>query len=361
MYNFLKNFIKNIFIYEDNNIDNNNIDNNNIDNNDNDIFNNKIINLKISNNVNISIDTINIEKMPIRKDLFDKNYYFKYLFINNDEYKLNSLKDAINKNHIIYKKKLLKNSLKLFNHIYLNDDKIYKNCYYNNKQDFIHIIRYLKNNKVPNIILPEEIYEEISSRTHLNQRKIIQIIPYKKYGDLFTYVTSNKLKYFEIYSIYYKIVKIIEDLHKIEVSHRDIKLENILVDFSPNLELYLIDFDFANHHSGYSNFYGGTEVYAAPELFSKNNQIRDYKCVDIWALGIILYILIFNILPWRISNPKRCDYYYNFIIDPTSFYNTLNTINIPITHKLIYNNILYYCFNLNYNKRIDINYIFNLL
>ena len=242
MYDFLKNLIKNILIYEDNNIDNN--DNNDNDNNDNDIFDNKIINLKISNNVNISIETINNEKMPIRKDLFDKNYYFKYLFINNNEYKLNSLKDAVNKNHIIYKKNLLKNSSKLFNHIYLNDDKIYKNCYYNNKQDFIHIIRYLKNNKIPNIILPEEIYEEISSRTHLNQRKIIQIFPYKKYGDLFTYVTSNKLKYFEIYSIYYKIVTIIEDLHKIDVSHRDIKLENILVDFSPNLELYLIDFEF---------------------------------------------------------------------------------------------------------------------
>lgn len=344
MYTFFKNLLKNIFISEDN-----------------DTFDDTIINLKISNNVNISIEPQKNEKLGIRKDLFDKNYYFKYLFIDNNEYKFNSLKEAVNKNHIIYKKNLLKNSLKLFKHIYLNNNKIYKCCYYNNKQDFIHMIRYLKNNKVPNIILPEEIYEEISSNTHLNHKKIIQIIPYKKYGDLFTYFTSNKLKYYEIYSIYYKLVTIINDLHKIHVSHRDIKLENILVDFSPNLELYLIDFEFANHYSDYSNFYGGTEMYAAPELFIKNKQILNYKCVDIWALGVILYILIFNILPWKIAISNICDHYNNFVTNPYNFYNILNTVNIPLTHKLKYKNILEYCFNLNYNKRTDINCIFKLL
>lgn len=343
MCTFLKNLFKKIFISEDD-----------------DTFDDKIINLKISNNMNISIKTVNDEKTQIRKDMFDKNYYFKYLFIDDNVYKFNSLKEAVSKNHIIYKKNLVKNSLKLFKHIYLNNNKIYKSCYYYNKQDYIHIIRYLKNNKISNIILPEEIYEEISY-INLNQKKIIQIIPYKKYGDLFTYVTSNKLKYYEIYSIYCKLVRIIKDLHNIQVSHRDIKLENILVDFSPNLELYLIDFEFANHRSDYSNFYGGSVEYAAPELFSKNNKIRNYNCVDIWALGVILYILIFNILPWKISNPEICNYYYNFIKDPNNFYKILNTANIPITHKLIYNNILKYCFNLNYNKRIDINYIFNLL
>jgi serine/threonine protein kinase len=350
MYKLLKKFLHYIFIDENNDIFD-----------DNDIFNNKIINIEISNNMNISIQSANVEKTPIRKDLFDKNYYFKYLFTDNNEYKFNSLKEAVNKNHIIYKKNLVKNSLKLFKNIYLNNDKIYKYCYYNNKSDYLHIIRYLKNNKVPNIILPEEIYEEISSTPSLNEKKILQIFPYKKYGDLFTHVTSNKLKYHEIYSIYYKLVKIIKDLHKIQVSHRDIKLENVLVDFSPNLELYLIDFEFTTHYSDYSNFNGGTEMYAAPELFSKSNKIIDYKCVDIWALGVILYILIFNILPWKIAIPNICGHYYNFITYPCNFYNILNTVNIPITHKLIYTNILKYCFNLNYNKRIDINNIFKLL
>ena len=129
MYKFFKNLVKNIFIGEDN---------------DKDIFDDKIINLNISNNVNISIETPKPEKMMIRKDLFDNNYYYKYLFIHNGEYKFNSLKEAVNKNHIIYKKNLIKSSSKLFKHIYLNNDKIYKSCYYNNKHDYLYIIRYLK-------------------------------------------------------------------------------------------------------------------------------------------------------------------------------------------------------------------------
>ena len=72
-----KNLVKNIFIGEDN---------------DKDILLDKIINLNISNNVNISIESPKPEKMAIEKDLFDKNYYYKYLFIDNDEYKFNSLK-----------------------------------------------------------------------------------------------------------------------------------------------------------------------------------------------------------------------------------------------------------------------------
>ena len=102
-------------------------------------------------------------------------------------------------------------------------------------------------------------------------------------------------------------------------------------------------------------------MYAAPELFIRNKQILDYKCVDIWALGIILYILIFNILPWKVTISNTCEHNNNFVTDPYNFYNTLNTVNIPLTHKLIYKNILEYSFNLNYNKRTDINKIINLL
>tara|TARA_Y100000591_G_C21797065_1_gene679943 strand:- start:428 stop:1465 length:1038 start_codon:yes stop_codon:yes gene_type:complete len=345
MYNYIKNFINSLFSSD-------NVDNSN----------DTILDLKISNNINISKQPIKIEKPIIRRDLFDNNYYFKYLFTtDNDEYKFCSMQESVNKDFIIHKKNLVRNSTKLFKHIYLNNKHIYKSCYYNNKQSYIHIIRYLKNNKIPNIILPEEIYEEMLSASNSNTKKILQIIPYKKYGDLFTYVTSNKFKHYEIYAIFYKLVSIIKDLHTLNVSHRDIKLENILIDFLPNLELYLIDFEFANHYSDYSRFYGGTEQYAAPELFSKNKKINNYKCVDIWALGVVLYILIFNIMPWKVANTNICEYYYNFVADPMHFYNSLDTINIPSTHKLIYTKILKYCFNLNHTKRTDINYIFNLL
>ena len=79
----------------------------------------------------------------------------------------NSLKKQLIKITLFIKKNLTRNSTKLFKHIYVKDNKIYKSCYYNSKkQNYIHIIRYLKNNKIPNIILPEEIYEEILSNSN---------------------------------------------------------------------------------------------------------------------------------------------------------------------------------------------------
>ncbi len=342
MCEYLKNIVK--FLFSGN-------ETNNSDNN--------ILDLKISNNINISQELKKVNTTIIRKDLFNNNYYFKYLFIDNNEYKFNNLRESVDKNYIIHKKNLVKNSKKLFKNIYIKNNNVYKCSYYHDKQNYIHIIRYLKNNKVPNIILPNEIYEEILSTPDLATKIIIQISPYKKYGDLYTYVDSNKLKYYEIYAIFYKLIRIIKCLHKLNISHRDIKLENILIDFSPNLELYLIDFEYSNHSSDYSKFNGGTVPYVSPELL-KNKQINNYKCLDIWALGIILYILIFKLHPWEIANPKICDYYYNFVNNSIYFNNSLNSINIPL-HKVIYTKILNYCFNLNYKKRIDINYIYNLL
>ena len=67
MYKYLQNFTKYLFSSEDTDTS----DNNNLD-------------LKISNNINLTVKPINTEKTTIRKDLFNNNYYFKYLFTDNN-------------------------------------------------------------------------------------------------------------------------------------------------------------------------------------------------------------------------------------------------------------------------------------
>ena len=293
--------------------------------------------------------------------MFNNNYYHKYLFLVNNEYKLYSLNEAVDNNLIIHKNEIINKCIKIFKNIYLLNDNIYKLSTIYNKKIFINIIRYLQNNKISNIILPSEIYEEINTGYYINNKLYIQKILYKPHGDLFTYVVSNKFKSNEIYAIFYKIVKIIKNLHKLNISHRDIKLENILIDFSPNLELYLIDFEFANYNNNYNKFNGGTANYAAPELFILDKIIENFNCVDIWALGIILYILLFKTLPWNISNSNKCSYYKEYISNPNILYNKLFILNIPLLHKNIYKKIFKYCFITDYKKRTDINKIFNLL
>ncbi len=82
-------------------------------------------------------------------------------------------------------------------------------------------------------------------------------------------------------------------VHAAQVVHRDIKPENLLhVDASDEAPVKVCDF-------GLSVFYGGrhpppkgaagTVAYMAPEMLSK----RDYgPAVDLWAVGVVLYILL---------------------------------------------------------------------
>lgn len=81
------------------------------------------------------------------------------------------------------------------------------------------------------------------------------------------------------------------------VVHRDIKLDNILV--SARSELKLIDFGYGNRGKEQYETQCGTYPYAAPELFSD----RPYTpAIDIWSCGIVLYGMIYGVLPFDAPN-----------------------------------------------------------
>lgn len=79
--------------------------------------------------------------------------------------------------------------------------------------------------------------------------------------------------------------------------HRDLKLENILLDRYENVKL--VDFGFTREYSGRTNHlqtFCGTICYAAPEML-KGEKYAGEK-VDVWSLGIILYALLCGELPF---------------------------------------------------------------
>ena len=84
--------------------------------------------------------------------------------------------------------------------------------------------------------------------------------------------------------------------HGLCIAHRDIKLENILVDIdSPTLAVKIIDFGFATQTKAPGDMlktYCGTPAYMAPELCGR----KEYSgtMADSWALGIVLYTLLFG-------------------------------------------------------------------
>jgi serine/threonine protein kinase KIN1/2 len=73
------------------------------------------------------------------------------------------------------------------------------------------------------------------------------------------------------------------------IAHRDLKIENLLIDFLGRIKL--IDFGLANMFGdGMLNTFCGSLYFAAPELLSG----RKYKGpeVDMWSVGVIMYATI---------------------------------------------------------------------
>ena len=93
------------------------------------------------------------------------------------------------------------------------------------------------------------------------------------------------------------------------VVHRDLKLENILVD--ENMNLKVADFGFATYKKiNKLNSYRGTMTYMAPEI--KEGKTYDGRQIDVFSTGVILFIIVQGIFPFK--EAKKDEYFYNLIL-----------------------------------------------
>jgi serine/threonine protein kinase len=92
----------------------------------------------------------------------------------------------------------------------------------------------------------------------------------------------------KVKSIIKQLVNILVYLHSKSVTHRDIKLENILIDKRGQIKL--IDFGFCCHGDQPLKVFCGTPSYMCPEIVNK----REYLGLptDIWAMGILTYAML---------------------------------------------------------------------
>jgi serine/threonine protein kinase len=101
----------------------------------------------------------------------------------------------------------------------------------------------------------------------------------------------------KVQKIFTQLVGAVSYVHGKSCVHRDLKLENILLDKHENVKL--VDFGFTREYEGKSSYlqtWCGTVCYSAPEMI-KGEKYAGEK-VDVWSLGIILYALLCGELPF---------------------------------------------------------------
>ena len=172
----------------------------------------------------------------------------------------------------------------------------------------------IKNPYIINLIDHGEVVIKSSQRPA--EKKQYAVLEYASKGDLFDYIyyTINGLREKYAKLIFRKILKGVQAMHNLGICHRDLKMQNIIMDefFSPKI----CDFGFATEiidedGSVKLNQFVGTLEYAAPEILLRRpyNGIK----VDIFSLGVILLNLVTKKLGF--VKAHETDKYYNYIIN----------------------------------------------
>ncbi|XP_057162680.1 serine/threonine-protein kinase SIK1 isoform X2 [Ursus arctos] len=156
----------------------------------------------------------------------------------------------------------------------------------------------------------EKIYREVQIMKLLNHPHIIKlyqvmetkdmlyiVTEFAKNGEMFDYLTSNgHLSENEARKKFWQILSAVEYCHSHHIVHRDLKTENLLLDGS--MDIKLADFGFGNFYKSGEplSTWCGSPPYAAPEVFEG----KEYEGpqLDIWSLGVVLYVLVCGSLPF---------------------------------------------------------------
>ncbi|XP_050802317.1 serine/threonine-protein kinase DCLK2 isoform X3 [Gopherus flavomarginatus] len=172
----------------------------------------------------------------------------------------------------------------------------------------VSILRQVKH---PNIIM---LIEEMDTPTELYL--VMELV---KGGDLFDAITSST-KYTERdgSAMVYNLASALKYLHGLNIVHRDIKPENLLVcDYSDGTKsLKLGDFGLATVVEGPLYTVCGTPTYVAPEIIAETGYGLK---VDIWAAGVITYILLCGFPPFRSENNLQEDLFDQILIGKLEF------------------------------------------
>jgi serine/threonine protein kinase len=185
-----------------------------------------------------------------------------------------------------------------------------------------------------------------------------EVMDYAVNGELKDHVQGTSTRIPEKISakIFLKIVLIVKYLHDNNITHCDIKPENVLLDkyFRPLLN----DFGFSQIFEGNNgdftlHKFAGSNIYCAPETRKAYTRGFDAIKNDIFSLGVLLFVITIGDFPF--INTSFSDEKYKFIIKKNyeRFWEFFNSIEISDEFKDLINNLI----GLNPSQRFNIDQI----
>jgi NUAK family SNF1-like kinase len=156
---------------------------------------------------------------------------------------------------------------------------------------------------------------QILQRTrHVNVVKLYETFESNKHGifvmelccggDLLNYVRKRRrLKESVAKFIFKQIIEGIAHIHSKNILHRDIKLDNILIDGKGNVKIGDFGVSKTVNPGDVLKEQCGTPAYIAPEILED----RGYKgsTVDMWSVGVVLFAMLYGSVPFKANNMEE--------------------------------------------------------
>ena len=118
---------------------------------------------------------------------------------------------------------------------------------------------------------------------------------------LYEYLKSKPNKILpepEIKFIFRQLADAINYCHSNSIVHRDLKLENVLLDESRNIKIIDFGFSIVCPFDKKLTIFCGTPYYMAPEVLEG---AYDETC-DMWSIGVITYCILCGYPPFNADN-----------------------------------------------------------
>ncbi|KAK8944736.1 Serine/threonine-protein kinase SAPK3 [Platanthera zijinensis] len=185
----------------------------------------------------------------------------------------------------------------------------------NKKTKELVAVKYIERGKT----IDEHVQREIINHRSLRHPNIVRfrevqltpthlaiVMEYAAGGELFERIcNAGRFSEDEARFFFQQLISGVNYCHSMEICHRDLKLENTLLDGSPTPRVKICDFGYSKsallHSQPKSTV--GTPAYIAPEVLSRKEY--DGKIADVWSCGVTLYVMLVGSYPFEDPDDPR--------------------------------------------------------